>query len=428
MTDILKYGTARIAAAERSSEALSAFLTGVAPVTTPLRLLEGGQTARSILIVLHDFALGGTERIAVRLANEWARTGSSVRIFAGSASGPLLALLDPAVRIVRPDAAIARGRGSQWRLAAAAARHVAREPADGCFIPGNYHWPVAAILSRLPDRQRPVIISQVSAALSKPQRGPVKQVLYNIRMRRLLGKVDAMATMCEPARAEADRILRRAKATTILLPALDGKVPQPTPLLAANQTIVAAGRLVPEKGFDTLIAAFARLTANGRNPAARLIIVGEGPDRSRLRGLTVTLGVADRVMMPGYVPDIRPWLDRSRLFVLSSRFEGFGAVVVEALAAGRPIVATACTPAIRSLLPDFTAGRVVPIDDAGAMAGAIAAMLAAAPSDPVRLAASVERFRIEPVARQYLDLFDGIRATRRADRTVAAFPLVPGRA
>jgi glycosyltransferase involved in cell wall biosynthesis len=418
MTDVLKDGTARIIPAPATEAGFAAYLTCVAPIAPPLRLLEGDRDpahARSILIVLHDFALGGTERIAVRLANEWTRTGSAVRIFAGALHGPLLTMLDPSIRIVSPDAPIIRARGSQWRLAAAAARHAAAEPADGCFIPGNYHWPVAALMSRLPEAVRPVIVSQVSAAISKPQRGPVRQFVFNMRMRRLLRRVDAMAAMCESARQQTDRILRRPKTTTIMLPALDSKVPHPTAPPASNQTIIAAGRLVPEKGFDTLIAAFARLIDGGRNPTARLVIVGDGPDQSRLAALAASLGVSDRITMPGYVADIRPWLDRSRLFVLSSRFEGYGAVMIEALAAGRPIVSTDCTPAARELLPDFTAGRIVPIDDPDAMARAIAAMLAAAPSDPVRLAASVERYRIEPVARQYLELFDWIAASRRAE-------------
>jgi glycosyltransferase involved in cell wall biosynthesis len=416
MNDFRKpVGPRAAAPVSATADAIGVGVAGQAPTRVALRLVEGGRSARAILIILHDFALGGTERIAVRLANEWARTGSAVRIFTGAATGPLLDLLDPAVRVVQADTPILRARGSQWRLARAAAAHVEREGADGCYIPGNYHWPVAAILSRMPVERRPVIISQVSAALTKPQRGPVRQYFYNVRMRRLLGKVDAMAAMCDPARAQTDHILRRVKATTIALPALDGKVPPPVAPPPFNQTILAAGRLVPEKGFDTLIAAFARLTMNGRNRTARLIIVGEGPDRGRLTMLASRLGVADRLTMPGYVPDIRPWLDRSRVFVLSSRFEGFGAVIVEALAAGRPVVSTACTPAVNELLSDFTSGRVVPIDNPGAMAKAIALMLGAAPSDPVRLAASVERYRIEPVAKQYLELFDWIGAARRAE-------------
>lgn len=373
---------------------------------------------RSILIVLHDFALGGTERIAVRLANEWARTGAAVTIFAGAAEGPLLALVNPLVAIVQPATPIRRGRGSQWRLGAAAARHIAQVPVDACFIPGNYHWPVAAVVSRLSPANRPVVVAQISAALQKVQRGPVRQFLYNVRMRRLLGNVDATVALCGPARRDADRIIGDRRTTTIMLPALDSTVARPIAPAAANQGIVAAGRLVAEKGFDTLIEAFALMTQRGRNPKATLVIVGEGPDRHRLTTRIIDLGLADRVFLPGYVPNIRPWLDASRLFVLSSHFEGFPAVMVEALAAGRPIVATDCTPATAELLPDFTAGRVVPIGDAAAMAEAMAAMLAAAPGDPVRLAASVDRYRLEPVAQQYVDLFDRLDTARRASARV----------
>jgi glycosyltransferase involved in cell wall biosynthesis len=386
-----------------------------------LQLIDGDRNPakpRSILIALHDFSLGGTERIAVRLANEWAKIGAAVTVFAGAAEGPLLAMLNPMVAIARPATPIMRGRGSQWRLAAAVARQIARDPVDGCFVPGNYHWPVAAVVSRLPLSIRPVVIAQISAALRKGQRGPIRQFLYDVRMRKLLGNVDATVALCDPARRQADHIIGARRTTTIMLPALDGGVARPSAPAAANQRIVAAGRLVPEKGFDTLIRAFALMTAGERNPAAELVIVGEGPDRVRLTALAIDLGVADRVYMPGYVPCIRPWLDASRLFVLSSRFEGFPAVMVEALAAGRPIVATDCTPATTELLPNFTAGRVVPIDDAAEMARAIAAMLAAAPSDPVRLAASVDGYRLEPVAQQYLDLLDRLDTARWASARV----------
>jgi glycosyltransferase involved in cell wall biosynthesis len=115
-------------------------------------------------------------------------------------------------------------------------------------------------------------------------------------------------------------------------------------------------------------------------------------------------GLDDRTILPGYVADTRPWLDQARLFVLSSRFEGYPAVLIEALAAGRQIVATACTPAAAELI-DAETGRVVPIDDAAAMAEAIGGLLAIPPPAPDLLAARVERHRIGPVARAYLALF-----------------------
>jgi glycosyltransferase involved in cell wall biosynthesis len=348
----------------------------------------------SILIVLHDFTLGGTERIAVRLAGAWVAAGAVVTLFCGSDAGPLRALLDPRVRLVVADPPFPRARGSRRALARAVRRSPALAGCDVAFVPGNFHWPVAGALAA---RGLPVVV-QVSAALDKPQRGPLRQALFDLRMRRLLHRVAAVVALSDRARDQADRILHRAVTRTIALPAIADDAPPPRPAIAAPH-LLAAGRLVPEKGFDTLIAALARIQA-----PATLTIVGEGPDRARLEALVRTLGLGARVRLPGYLPDIRPALDAARLFVLGSRFEGYPAVLVEALAAGRPVVATDCTPAT-ALLAAPGAGAVVPIADAAAMANAIDQLLAAPPPDPHRLAAMVAQHRIGPVARAYLDLF-----------------------
>lgn len=352
----------------------------------------------SILLVLHDFALGGTERIAVRLAGAWVAAGAEVTIFCGAAAGPLAGLLDPRIAVVPADPSVTRARGSRRTLAGALARWLRTGGArfDGAFVPGNFHWPLVPVLARagLP------VLAQVSAALTKPQRGAVRQRLFDARLRRLLGPAAAVVTLFDAARDRCDRLLGHAVARTIPLPALDDDAPPPVPA-GGDHMILAAGRLVPEKGFATLIAAFAQV----RDPAARLVIVGEGPDRPRLERCAERLGVADRVVLPGYAADVRPWLNAARMFVLSSRFEGYPAVLVEALAAGRAVVATACTPAT-ALLP---ADAAVPIDDAPALAHAIERTLAAPPPDPARLAASVAHHRIGQVARAYLALFAEIR-------------------
>ncbi|WP_380780086.1 glycosyltransferase [Sphingomonas sp. R86520] len=360
------------------------------------------QFPASILIVLHDFSLGGTERVATRLAAVWAAKGVHVTVFAGSNDGPLRVLAGDDVEVVIADPPIPRSRGSRARLARAARAFVAARRFDGVFVPGNYHWPVAAALS---GRGIPVV-AQVSAALDKPQRGRVQQWAFELRMRRLLRKVEAVVALSDVARDQANRILRRAVATTIALPALGDDVAPPTPVPGTQPAVVlAAGRLVPEKGFAQLIEAFAMLPA----AMARLVIVGDGPEADTLRRQSEALGIADRVELAGYVADIRPSLDTARVFVLASDFEGYPAVVVEALAAGRPVVATDCTPATR-LLEAPGAGMVVPLGDSAALARAIAAMLDRAPPDPVKLAALVAHHRIGDVADAYLDLFAEVRA------------------
>jgi glycosyltransferase involved in cell wall biosynthesis len=355
---------------------------------------------RSILIPISDFALGGTERIAIRLANAWAAKGCTVTLFCGEDIGALAGMIDRAgVRVV--EAGIKRGQGSRKRLGEAAASHLTGQPADACFIPGNFHWPTIAPIAAL--TPRPKIVAQISAAVMKPQRQGLRRKLYEARMARLLRGADAAVTLSHQALEDAAAILPRAKLHAIPLPALENDTAPPSP--ASGCTIMAAGRLVPEKGFYDLMEAFARID----RPDARLLIVGAGPDEARLRARAVELAIADRVTLPGYAPDIRPHLDASRLFVLSSHFEGYAAVLIEALAAGRPIVATDCTPATGELLTEPESGAVVPVGDPAAMALAITAMLARPAPDPHALAAKVSHFRIGPVADRYLDLFASLR-------------------
>jgi glycosyltransferase involved in cell wall biosynthesis len=358
----------------------------------------------SIGIVMHDFALGGTERIATRLAARWAAEGATVRIFCGSGEGDMRALLGDQVEVVEASPPIARGFGSRTALGRAAARHFDERPVDVVFLPGNFHWPIAPALAALPRDRRPAIAAQVSATLSKPQRRPIQQKLFEWRMRHLLRDTQAVMTLSAAATEEAERILGRSVVCTIPLPALsDARIP-PQPVPEDSRIVLAVGRLVPEKGFDALIEAFAALP----DRAAELVIVGEGPDRERLEGLIARYHLTGRVTLPGFVSDTRGWLNKARLAAMPSRFEGYPAVLVEAFAAGRPAVATACTPATAELIDTPAAGRVVAIDDCAGMTAALQAVLDSPIPDPARLAARVERHRIGPVARAYLALFQGL--------------------
>ena len=351
-------------------------------------------------IVIHDFALGGTERIAVRLAAAWVDLGAEVEIFCGSDRGPIRDLLDPRVTVAVAKRPISRGLWSVSKLATAAARHYARHHADGLFIPGNYHWPVVAAIAALPAASRPRIIAQISSALEKDQRGAVRQKLFERRMRGELAGADVVVALAGEAAHLARRILSQP-VETIALPVLPDVAGGPCPVPPDPPMILAAGRFVGQKDFVTLVEAFALLD----HPTATLVIVGDGPQMQRVRARVKALGIGDRVTLAGYAPDIRPWLDQARLFVLSSRHEGYAAVIVEALAAGRPVVTTDCTPAAAELIDSPEVGMVVPIGDPPALAKAMRAMLDQPAPDPQALARRVDRFRIGPIARAYFDLF-----------------------
>ncbi|MDQ7842945.1 MAG: glycosyltransferase [Armatimonadota bacterium] len=134
-------------------------------------------------------------------------------------------------------------------------------------------------------------------------------------------------------------------------------------------TVVAVGRLDFQKGFDLLLEAHARLRRRGIEH--RLVIVGEGPNRRDLELKAATLGVADSVIFPGFLKNPYPLMQAARVFVLSSRFEGFGMALLEALALSVPVVSTDCGAGPREILADGRFGRLVPPEDPEALARAI---------------------------------------------------------
>ena len=351
-------------------------------------------------IVIHDFALGGTERIAIRLAAAWSQMGVDVEIYCGGEFGPLRGLLAEEVQVTTPATPINRSWRSVYRLAKAARAHFEAHPVDALFVPGNFHWPIVPAVAKLPRDIRPVIVAQVSSALEKPQRGRLRQHWFEARMRRQLAPADEVVALSDETAIIARRILPHARLTTIRLPALLDVTAPPVKVPPGPPILVAAGRLVKQKDFPTLVDAFVIL----RHPTARLVIIGSGPEEQAIRARITALNLGAHVQLVGYVAEIRDWLDRSRLFVLPSIHEGYAAVIIEALSAGRQVVATDCTPAARELLGSTLAGRVVPIGDPVALAAAIAATLAEPAPNPAALAQSVEGFRIGPIARSYLDL------------------------
>lgn len=162
--------------------------------------------------------------------------------------------------------------------------------------------------------------------------------------------------------------------------------------------VLGAGRLGKQKDFPTLINAFAKVRA--RRPC-RLMIIGDGEDRDALQRLIDDLDLGGDVLLPGFQANPFAFMKAADLFVLSSTHEGFGNVLVEALAAGCPIVSTACPAGPAEILDGGHFGRLVPVGDADAMAAAIEATLDT-PSSPEQLRARAADFSMDRTAERYL--------------------------
>lgn len=223
--------------------------------------------------------------------------------------------------------------------------------------------------------------------------------------------------------SKADARWRRGERTSTPAPRI---VPIPNGVPVAEQAwqrrpgwreaprAVFLGRLAPEKGLEVLVRAWSRVVRE--QPAARLELVGEGPERGRLEAEVERLGLAGSVALPGMAGDIAAVLRGADLFVLPSREEGMSIALLEAMALGMPLVVSSI-PGNRRLVADFRHGRLFARDDEAALAAAILDQWADLDRalHMGRAARSLvqQKYSIAAMARRHLELFEELIAHAR---------------
>ena len=207
-------------------------------------------------------------------------------------------------------------------------------------------------------------------------------------MRRLYPAASLLVAVSNGAAADLADILGlprdavRTLYNPVVRPELAARAAEPVddPWLDAGAppVIITAGRLAHEKAQHVLIDAFARLLADGLD--ARLVILGEGPERERLERRIAEHGLEEHIRLPGWADNPYAWMARSALCVLPSEFEGLPNTLIEAMACGCPVVATDCPGGTREILADGAHGRLVPVGDVAALAEAMKQTLADPPA------------------------------------------------
>ncbi len=166
--------------------------------------------------------------------------------------------------------------------------------------------------------------------------------------------------------------------------------------------LVAVGRLNPLKGFDKLL----RALKSARNERLHLHIVGDGEEGAFLRKYAGDLGIAERVTFHGFKRNPYPYMRAADLFVLSSIYEGFPNVVLEALSLGCPVLAFDCPGGTRELVEDGVNGRLVPAGDVDALAREMDRAVEI-DFDRGRIAEKANsRYRLEMIVKKYEELFE----------------------
>lgn len=174
---------------------------------------------------------------------------------------------------------------------------------------------------------------------------------------------------------------------------------------SAQRTVVYVGRLSAEKGVAFLVRAHALLQSR---LDARLLIVGDGPERNRLARLIRRLGIEHVTELTGPADDVLPYLRQADVFVLPSRHEGMSNALLEAIACGVPVVATR-VPGNKEIVEDRVTGLLVDYDDADAMAHALATMLTDSNFSQTCAKQALEqireRYTFDHEVARYLDLY-----------------------
>lgn len=341
---------------------------------------------------LHSLSTGGAQRRAIMLANGLAGRGHRIDLVTAVDGGPETGLVSS--RVMRLPLAPADGRdgasgGARAGDLAAAisplSRYLRHNRPDMLIGMANHAMIPSVLAHALAGRPAIRLVLRASNHLSR--RRDATTSLRRAAEAWLWRRADAVLAVSDDVARDVVRVtgLPADRVLTVTSPILPDRLPpapRPAPAADGGTRILAMGRFVRQKGFDTLLHAFALLSARRK---ARLVLAGDGPDRPALHALADSLGIAGLVDFPGLIHDPFDRFAGADLFVLSSRWEGMPGVLVEAMAQGCPVVSTDCPGGPRQLLRQGALGPLVPVDDAAALADAMdAALCHPVPADALR--------------------------------------------
>ncbi|WP_164870843.1 glycosyltransferase [Mesobaculum littorinae] len=340
-----------------------------------------------VAFVLPHFEVGGIETGVLEYANALANRGYAPSLILSCRRGGLLSRLVDGVTVYDLG-----GRRALVTIPALA-KAIRLSRAEVVYS-GTNARNIATLLavSLIPARVRPAVLISEHTSPGDYLSGARAPRLRRALMRRLYPRAQALLAPTEGlaedwlSALDLDRPRVMLQPNPILGPAaltMSERVATRTGPYRDPALIVAVGRFDPVKGHDLLIDAFARL--HRQYPWLRLVIYGDGAGRAALETQIASAGLAQTVRLAGHTDDVAGALARAAVLAVPSRREGFGNVVIEALAQGTPVVATDCYGPASLLRRVGAAGRIVACNDPAALAEGLAAILGDPAARPVAL-------------------------------------------
>jgi glycosyltransferase involved in cell wall biosynthesis len=362
---------------------------------------------RKLLFHVPSLEGGGAERVIVLVANEMARRGHDVVLFVWNKQGPNAAEIDARVRLVSLNMPIRNGGFGKRATISGLAKTIKllREEQPDAVFSGLEFANLLMATSLAISRCRANFFPSYHAAAELKSNG-IAYKLIPLLDRMTISRATKAIGVSKGVSADlVRRGFRPLQVVTINNPlqpqqaSSSSDYPWQSVLasLGEGPVIACLGRLVPVKDHRTLIRAFAKVQ---QVTNCRLAIFGEGPLEPDLKHEAASLGIADKALFAGYVNEPAACYAVADIVVSSSTSEGFGNVLVEAMAAGVPVVSTDAPHGPREILADGLFGRLVPVGDADALAQAIVYALSS-PTNPIALKARAADFSIEVIGDRY---------------------------
>lgn len=367
-----------------------------------------------LVLLLPDLTGGGTQRVVLSLAKHLDRERFVPEIVAIDGRGSFAGAVPPAVR--SRDLGKRRAWGLGWFRRLVGDLRTGPPDAVVSFL---WYANAAAVLARRKARGTMPLLLSERASLSEPGAPVALRLMRRLAIRRLYGSADGLIANSERLGDELREVTGRGDGSILVLPnpvdlervraAASAAVPPPR---VGSPIVSCMGRLVRQKGVDLAI----RAVALSENPDLRLEVLGDGPDRARLRRIAEAEGVASRVEFLGFRPEPFAQLARATIFALPSRYEGFPNALVEAMALGLPCVASRCPTGPEEIVSDGVDGLLIPTEDPVALARAIDRLVADASLRTTlgrNAATRVERYDAARVTRRFEAVLDSALAGAR---------------
>jgi glycosyltransferase involved in cell wall biosynthesis len=357
----------------------------VRPLIRPRAARSAEQPPKVTFLVMHAYAMSGVVRTVLTLAGHLAADHRvEILCLTRGSERPFFAFPNGVrVRAADDRRAPPGGRFAGARVWLAGRRGRLVHPSDVAAETTTLWTDVQLVRALRRVRSGTVIATRpslmvIAAALRRPGVVAVGQEHMHLAARlpllqeailRSAPDLDAVVALTEPDRRAYERALDGAATRVACIPnALPARRPAGTSELT-NPVVLTAGRLTHQKGYDLLIDAFARVAAQVDD--WRLRICGTGLLRESLQRQIAEHGLGERVGMPGNVRRMGRAMRRASIFVLSSRWEGFGMVLIEAMSAGLPVVAFDCPHGPADIIEHGRTGLLVALGDTDALADAI---------------------------------------------------------